>query len=123
MGGSLDLIGGALGEQQRVLERLLHRLEVADPFAKIGDIRFQRGAMLRFIFERLDELVEKLVDVGGIVALQLALERLVLDVDYGDLVHMQCLHQRFIMKSSIESPPSDSRIPAELTVIPGGTTR
>ena len=48
----LDLVGGALREQQRVLQRLFHRLEMADALAQIGDFGFERGALLRLVLER-----------------------------------------------------------------------
>ena len=87
----------------------------------IGNFRFERGMLLRLVFERLDNVVEKAVDLGPVVALKRLLERLVLDIDDGDFVHR--LSPRFVIKSSKLSPPSESRSPCELTATPGGTTR
>ena len=58
--GGLDFVGRALREQQRVLQRFFHRLEMADALFEVGDLRFERGAVLRFVFQRLDDLVEEL---------------------------------------------------------------
>ncbi len=88
MGAGFDFVGGALSEQQRVLQRLFHRFEVADALAQIGGFCFERGALLRLVFERLDQFVEKLIDVRRVVAVEFLLERFVLDVDDRDLCHV-----------------------------------
>jgi hypothetical protein len=69
-----DLVRGALREQQRVLQRLFHRFEVADPLAQVADLGLEGRALLRLVLERLDDLVEELIDVGGVVAVELLLE-------------------------------------------------
>ncbi len=115
-----DFVGRALREHERVLQRLFHRFEVTDALLEVGDFGFQRGAVLGLVLERLDDLVEKCVDVGSVVSLQRLLEILVLNVDRCDLLHYYVL---LFMKSKVPSAIIESRRPAALTTIPAGTTR
>ena len=63
MSGSFDLVGGALREHERVLQRFFHRLKMAHALLEIRNLRVERGALLRFVLERLDDLVEKRVQL------------------------------------------------------------
>ncbi len=119
----LDLVGGALREHQRILQRLFHRFEMAHAFLEIGDLRFQGGSLLRFVLERLDDFVEKLIDVGALVALKSLLEALVLYVDRCDLFHRFVSYVLLAMKSKVPSAIIESRKPAAFTTMPAGTTR
>ncbi len=87
VGGRLDLIGRALREDQRVLKRFFHRLEMADALAKVRDFRFERGLFLRVVLERFDQIIEELIDLCAVIALQRFLEGLVLNVDWRDPLH------------------------------------
>src|SRR5579884_304706 len=118
--GGFDFVGGSLRENQRVLQRFLHRLEMADSLLEVGDFRLQRGDVLSVVVERFDDLVQELIDFRAIVALQRFLEALMLNVDRRDFLHRYPLLAR---KSSVPSAAMESRNPCALTMMPAGTTR
>ena len=85
--GGLYLIRSALREDQRVMKRLFHRFEMADPLLEIVYFRLQRSCLLRVVLKRFDDFVQKLIDFRAIVALQRFLETLVLNIDRRNLLH------------------------------------
>src|SRR5579863_10490609 len=85
--GRLDFVRGPLREYEGILQRFLHRLEVTDAFLEVRDLRLERRPLLCLVLERLDDLVEKLVDVRAVVTLEGLLEGLVLNVDRCNLFH------------------------------------
>jgi len=69
------------------LQRLFHSFEMTDALFEIGDLRFECGVLLRVVLQRLDHLVEKLIDVRPVVALQRSLELAMLDVYRRNSLH------------------------------------
>ncbi len=84
----LDFIGRSLREHQRILQRLFHRLKVANAFFEIGYVGFKRGASVSIVFKRFNHVVEKLIDFSAIVSLQRFLERLVLYIYRRNFLHV-----------------------------------
>src|SRR5580704_19787809 len=119
----LDLVRRTLSEHQGVLQRLFDRFEMTHAFLKVRDLRLESGPLLRLVFERLDDFVEKLVDVAALVALKSLLETLVLNVDWCDLFHRFVSYGLLPMKSKVPSAIIESRKPAAFTTMPAGTTR
>src|ERR1700678_4548087 len=91
---SLRLVGGALREHERILQRFFHGFEVADALFEIRNFGFERGLMLRAVLERFDDFIQKCVDFGAVVALQRLFETLVLDIDRADLLHFSLGRKR-----------------------------
>ena len=118
-----DLVRRALSEHQGVLQRLFDRFEMTYTLLEVRDLRLESGSLLCLVFERLDDFVEKLIDVGAFVALKRLLETLVLYVDWCDLFHRFVSYGLLPMKSKVPSAIIESRKPAAFTTMPAGTTR